>query len=206
MKNKIIAIIATVCLLGAGYIGAVLFLSSSQQSVEANLLIPPNAPQKGSNNPAVEIVEFLDPQCESCRTFYPIVNRILEKYPDKLRLTIRYVPFHEYSDFAIKVLEASRKQTKYWETLRVVFKYQPYWGGHHNAKPEVLWRMLPEAQLDLVKLQEDMGDPRLLDLIKRDQEDASKLGVQKTPSFFVNGIKLKKFGEQPLIELIESQL
>ena len=53
-------------------------------------------------------VEFLDPACETCRAFYPIVKDILKQYPNDVRLVIRYAPFHAGSDQVVKLLEAGK--------------------------------------------------------------------------------------------------
>lgn len=168
------------------------------------LLIPSYAPQIGSQNPQIELVEFLDPQCESCRAFHPFTKHLVKKYGDKLRLTIRYAPFHEHSRFAIKVLEGARAQGKYWEALDILFKYQPYWGPHHGARPELIWTFLEKSHIDIEKIKKNMDNPQHDKLIKKELETLEKLGVRMTPSFFVNGEKLKEFGKESLEKLINA--
>jgi protein-disulfide isomerase len=169
-------------------------------------LVPDDAPRLGTSHPLVYLVEFLDPECETCRVFYPLVKSLLEEFDGKVQLVVRYAPLHQNSKIAIKILEASRLQGKYWETMEILFKHQPEWGSHHDPKPELLWSYLPEAGLDVEKVREGVTDPELDQLIEREIQDGTHLGVQATPTFFVNGQELKNFSLEGLRDLIRSEL
>ncbi len=168
--------------------------------------VPKHAPKLGTTTPKVYLVEFLDPECESCREFYPFVKSLLKDYDGKLQLVVRYAPFHPNSRLAIRILEASRKQEKFWETLEVLFKHQPEWGSHHAPRPELLWSFLPEAGVDVERVKADIMDPDIERNLERDVADLNALGVRGTPTFFVNGKPLEVFGQEPLRQLIEQEL
>jgi protein-disulfide isomerase len=76
-----------------------------------------HSPSTGPANAKVHIVEFLDPACETCAIFFPMVKQWMAEVPDDIRLSVRHVAFHSGAEHAVKILEASRKQGKYWETL-----------------------------------------------------------------------------------------
>lgn len=164
------------------------------------------SPTMGPDDAQIYLVEFLDPECESCRMFYPYVKKLMKEYPGKIKLIVRYMPFHKNSRLIIKALEAARKQGKYWQSLETLFYYQPNWASHHDPKPELIWTYLPEAGVNVEQAKKDMNDPKFLEIIEQDFADGRTLGVRATPSFFVNGKPLKKFGYTYLKELIESEL
>tara|TARA_Y100001936_G_C16088979_1_gene684333 strand:+ start:1337 stop:1987 length:651 start_codon:yes stop_codon:yes gene_type:complete len=164
------------------------------------------APRMGAKEPDVYLVEFLDPECESCRAFAPYVKELIKEYQDKVQLIVRYAPFHKNSKFAVKILEAARNQGKYWEVLDVLFRYQPNWGNHHNPQPELIWYYLPEAGVDVAKIREDMQDPAIVKRIEQDIADGQKLGVRGTPSFYINGAPLENFGRSQLKAAIQSAI
>ena len=83
-----------------------------------------HAPTAGAADAKVHIVEFLDPACGTCAMFYPMVKQWMNEVPGKMRLSVRHVPFHRGSDYAVRVLEASREQGKYWETLEALLSTQ----------------------------------------------------------------------------------
>jgi len=160
----------------------------------------------GSDDAKVYLVEFMDPACETCAAFSPFVKQMMDAYPGKIKLVHRYAPFHEGADYFVKILEAARKQGKYWETLDVMYKSQPYWASHHDPQPERIWRFLPYAELDIEKIRKDMNDPAIVKLIEQDLADAKTLNVRKTPGFFANGKPLQTFGYEQLQYLVQSEI
>jgi protein-disulfide isomerase len=160
----------------------------------------------GSDDAKVYLVEFFDPACETCSSFHSFVKQLMAVNPGKIRLVVRYAPFHDGSDYFVKILEAAGKQGKYWETLEVMYKTQGDWANHHNPQPQLIWKFLPYAGLDLGKIRNDMNDPEIAKLIQQDLADAKTLDVKKTPGFFVNGKPLTSFGYKQLQELVESEI
>jgi protein-disulfide isomerase len=172
----------------------------------ASLFVREHSPTLGSDDAKVYLVEFMDPACETCAAFSPFVKQIMSAYPGKIKLVLRYAPFHDGADYFVKILEAARKQGKYWETLDVLYKSQPYWASHHNPQPQRAWQFIPQAGVDPSRIQKDMNDPAIARIIEQDLADAKALNVQKTPGFFVNGIPLQTFGYQQLQDLILSEI
>jgi protein-disulfide isomerase len=213
MKNKKILIISTFLIALAAFSGALwLYRGGQTQKIDSLVgenpknLIPDYAPRIGPENARVFVVEFLDPECESCREFFPITKSILNDFRDQVQLVIRYAPFHDNSELAIRILEASRKQDLYWETLELLFRYQPEWGSHHDPRPDLIWTRLGELKLDLDRLKQDMLDPQITKQLDQDIMDGRKLEVRYTPSFFINGRPLHNLGPRQLREAIEVQL
>ena len=168
--------------------------------------VPEYSVKIGTSTPKIYLVEFLDPECESCRYFYPQVKKILEDYSQDVQLVIRYAPFHTNSTFAIKILEAARKQNRYLETLETLFEHQPEWGSHHHPNPNLIWSYLPGLGLDVEKIKADMNDPEIERMIQQEIRDLEKLSVRGTPTFFVNGKPLESFGVEQLRTKINAEL
>ena len=211
MKYKIFA---GTCLVLIGIFAATSFYYKNQQARMYNFMAQNNASTfvrdhsqtLGSDDAKVFLVEFMDPACETCAVFSPVVKQIMAAHPGKIKLVLRYAPFHEGADYFVKILEAAKKQGKYWETLDVMFKSQTYWTSHHVAQPEKIWQFLPKAGLNVNQIKKDMNDPAIEKIIKQDLADAKTLNVRKTPGFFVNGKPLMTFGRQQLYELIQSEI
>lgn len=165
-----------------------------------------HAPNLGSADAKVQIVEFLDPACEACRAFYPFVKSLMAAHPDKIRLSIRHVGFHEGADFAVRVLEAARRQGKYWETLETLLASQSTWAINHRVQPELVLARLDGLGLDLERLKGDLEDPEIARRIAIDRDDAQALRVTKTPEFFVNGRQMATFGREQLAKLVADEI
>jgi len=190
------------------------FYYKGQQTEKINILARDNgstfvrsySQTLGSKDAKVHIVEFMDPACETCAAFSPFVKKIMEYYPGKIKLTLRYAPFHDGADYFVKILEASKKQGKYWKTVEVMFKSQSHWASHHDPQPQKIWQFLPMAGLNIEQLKKDMQDPAIEKILEQDMADTRTLNVKKTPGFFVNGKPLQEFGYRQLQTLIETEL
>ena len=147
------------------------------------------------------------------------MKRILKDYDGKVRLVVRYMPFHPNSVLAATVTEAAGEQGKYWEMQELLFSRQPEWGeihshgGHTPAPavqrepPAVLFeRYAEELGLDVGRVRAAVAERRYASKIERDRRDGQSLGVTKTPTFFVNGRQLARFSQQDLRTLIEDEL
>lgn len=212
MKKTNIVLISAVCLLIVFVFAS--YLYKTQQSKKLGFMAKENASTfvrdhsmtSGSEDAKVYIVEFFDPACETCRVFHPLVKNLMADNPGKIKLVSRYAPFHSGSDYVVKMLEAARKQGKFWEALEIMFNSQPYWASHHNPQPQLLWQYLPQAGLNMEQIKIDMNDPEIDRVIQQDLADAKTLNVRKTPEFFVNGRPLPSFGYDQLKELVEAEL
>ena len=165
-----------------------------------------HSPTFGNANAKVHIVEFLDPACETCALFFPMVKRWMAEVPGEIRLSVRHVAFHAGSDYAVRILEASRKQDKYWETLEALLASQRQWTQHHTVLPEKIGPAIAGVGLDMDKLMADMNSVEVMTRIEKDKKDAIFLKVSKTPDYYVNGRPLPSFGRQQLAQLIGEEL
>jgi protein-disulfide isomerase len=164
------------------------------------------APTLGDANAKVHIVEFLDPACETCAQFYPLVKKLVADNPGQVRVSLRHVAFHEGSDYVVRVLEASRKQDKYWPTLEAVLASQAIWAPNHTAQPDLVLQAIAGVGLDMAQLMADMNAPEVAERMQNDSRDAITMKVTATPEYFVNGRSLPSFGDQQLLELVREEL
>jgi len=169
-------------------------------------LVRMHSPVFGAASAKVTIVEFFDPSCETCRAFYPRVKELVNAHEGKIKLVVRYAPFHEGSEDMIKILEASRMQDKYWPTLETVLRMQPQWASHANPQPDLIWDYLKENGLDIEKARKDASKETVAAVIEQDKTDLRTLNIKQTPTFFVNGQPLPKFGYEQLKALVEQEV
>ncbi|MEG3639260.1 DsbA family protein [Magnetococcus sp. PR-3] len=162
-----------------------------------------SAPVKGPGDAEVTIVEFLDPACETCAQFYPLVKEIMGHYRGQVRVMVRYAPLHAGSDQVVKMLEAAHLQGKFWPALEQLFSTQNRWVVHHQSQPMRALALLGDVPgLDLEKLGNDMNGARVNAAIAEDVAALQALGVKATPEFFVNGKPMPSFGLPQLQHLV----
>ena len=165
-----------------------------------------HSPTLGDPGAKVHIVEFLDPACETCALFYPMVKQWMAEVPGEIRLSVRHVAFHTGADYAVRILEASRKQDKYWQTLEALLASQHQWTQHHTVQPDRIVPAIAGVGLKMEQLMVDMNAMEVLLRIEQDKKDAILLNVSATPEYFVNGRPLPSFGQQQLADLIREEL
>ena len=164
------------------------------------------SPSRGSPSAKVEIVEFFDPACDTCKAFHPMVKQLMDEHPGQIRLYERYAPFHKGSDAVVKILAAAHMQGKFWQTLDAVFAAQSEWAPHHRPQPELVWKYIGGVGLDMERLRQDVNSPAVDKIVQQDIGDAVKLNVTATPEYFVDGKPLPTWGWEQLKTLVESEL
>lgn len=212
MKQKSIFTLAAVLLIAAFIVGA--FFYKNQKTEQAAQLAAKNqialvradAPSFGNADAPVHIVEFFDPACGTCREFYPLVKNLMAAHPGKIRLTMRYAPFHPGSDQVVKVMEAARKQGQFQQTLEALFSSQTVWVQNHTAQVDLIWSPLGTLGLDMERIKSDMNSPEIARTIAQDLADAKTMNVTMTPEYFVNGKPLPSFGFEQLQTLVDEAL
>ena len=212
MKQTAIFIVALLGLLLVFVIGRLLYnaqketqstkLSDSQRAA----LIRTHSPTLGKADAPVVIVGFLDPACETCQVFYPLVKEMMAANPDQIRLVLRHAPFHDGSDQVVAALEAARRQGKFWPALEALLAAQADWAPHHKPQIALVWKHIEGLGLNLEQVRADMTAPEIISVIAQDLADARALNVTKTPEFFVNGKPLPTFGYEPLKQLVVEAL
>lgn len=219
MQKQIkIMVLIGVTVLVAAFMGASYYRSSVQSERLPSAsgdspLVRPDSRSLGSADAPITLVEFYDPECESCREFSPRIKSILKDYDGKIRFVVRYMPLHTNSVAAAIVTEAAGEQGKYWEMQELLFRRQAEWGAGHgppsgwHAPPVTLFETYAaELGLDVGRLRNSVAEKRHILKVDRDRRDGQSLGISKTPTFFVNGRMLARFSEADLRALINEEL
>ena len=213
MNTRKLLALAVLLILGlAFYFGTDAYRDRTQADQDARVdvgksrLVRMHTPIIGPQNAPVTIVEFFDPACETCRAFYPIVKQIMAQHPDKVRLALRYAPFHHGSDQVVKLIEAARKQGLYTPVLEALLAAQPEWADHAAPNIGIAFEAAARAGLDMECARQDMETPEIQAVLAQDIEDLTALQVSKTPTFFVNGRSLPSFGPEQLTRLVAEEV
>lgn len=212
MKQKTLFASALAILLLVFTVGTFLYRghqeekAAEQPKIDQTALQRMHSPTLGKADAPVVIVEFLDPACETCSAFYPRVKDMMAANPDQIRLVLRYAPFHNGSDKIVALLEAARKQGKFWPALEALLATQADWAPHHTPQVMLAWKHMEGLGLDMESLALDTTSPEIAAIIQQDLADARTLNVTKTPEFFVNGKPLPSWGYEQLKAMVDAAL
>ena len=129
------------------------------------------------------------------------------------RLRTDDMPLHPKSLSAATFTEAAGEQGRYWQAQEILFQKEPEWGTKHGqpggaqADINTLFRKYAaELGLDMGQMDGAFAENRFAAKLERDKKDGEALGVQRTPTLFVNGRQLVRLNERDLKALIEDEL
>ncbi|MCC7540923.1 MAG: thioredoxin domain-containing protein, partial [Deltaproteobacteria bacterium] len=151
-------------------------------------------PSKGARNALVTIVEFSEYQCPFCKRVGPTVAQILERYPTQVRIVWRDnpLPFHDNAMPAAELAReafAQRGAEGFWRAHDLLFENQ------QALTRADLDRYAEQLGLNMTRYRAAMDGHTHQAAIQADQAIARQFGASGTPSFFINGVKLR--GAQP---------
>ncbi|MEU2660856.1 thioredoxin domain-containing protein [Streptomyces sp. NPDC007325] len=138
------------------------------------------------------IVEFLDFECEGCGAVYPTVERLRAEYGDRVTFVARYFPMpgHRNSTTAALAVEAAAQQGAFEAMYAKLFATQKEWGESKESKASLFRAYADGLGLDMAAYDTAVRAPATLRRIEADQRDGLGLGVQGTPTFFADGIRI----------------
>lgn len=159
-------------------------------------------PAKGGADARVTIVEFTDFQCPSCAQVQPVLDRLVGEYGGRVRLVARDYPLPQHADAfkAAEAAEAAREQGKYWEYSAKLFGNQAALGA------DSLKRYATELGLDRARFDAALDGERHSEQVRRDVVDGQKVGVNGTPSLYINGRRVSDRTYAGLKAAIEAAL
>ena len=142
-----------------------------------------DAPSKGPANAKVTIVTYTDFECPFCSRFATNLDEAIKGNPD-VRIVLKQfpLPFHKNADLAAQASLAAHAQGKFWEMHDKIFA---------NAKALTradLEGYATETGLNMAKFKEALDKGTYAQQVKDETAEGQKIGVQGTPSWFVNGV------------------
>jgi len=154
--------------------------------------------QLGPDDALVTIVEFSDFQCPYCAKEAPVLEKLHQKYPKQTRIIYRHMAmsFHRNSSIAAEAAVAAAEQGKFWAFHDQVFSHF----GHLTRAD--LDGFAQAAGLDLAKFKAALDDRRYHDAVIAETAAAEALGVDGTPTMFVNGQPISGARDEAALEKI----
>ncbi|OGC45286.1 hypothetical protein A2V49_01695 [candidate division WWE3 bacterium RBG_19FT_COMBO_34_6] len=188
----------------------VIIVTSSRRSlkntnlieVEMDDLTAPHTYSKGPTGARVQVVEFSDFGCPACKTFHPIMTKIFNDYSNDIRWSFRHFPLpqHKDSDIASVAAQAAGEQGKFWEYADILFENQ----GDFSREKLISYADLLGLNLD--KFTSNNDNSTFKEIINDDIAYGKKIGINATPTFFVNGKQVSIKNQDDLRKVIEDAL
>lgn len=154
-----------------------------------DVAVPLGTPSKGDENAPITIVEFADFQCPACRKAYPAMERLLGEYGDRVRFVFRDFPLpsHPRSVPASEAAACAGEQDRFWDYYQNLMLMQ---GSLSDAD---LKNRAASLDMDTAAFEACFAAGRYSGEVEAAFQEGRTLGVNSTPTFFINGRRMVGF-------------
>jgi protein-disulfide isomerase len=179
-------------------LGGLIYLSRSNEVDVSNTdpsVIQESDHVYGNRDSSVVLFEYGDFQCPGCGAAFPIVAELKQEYQDQIAFVFRNFPLtaiHPNALAASTAAEAAAKQGKFYEMHDQLFANQAQWeSASADTRGQIFESYATAIGLDLEQYKLDFADASVKEKIDFDQALANQLGVNSTPTFYINGEQLE---------------
>jgi protein-disulfide isomerase len=204
MKRYLPFVIVGVVALATIGSGAMLYRAKRPQvvSIPENQMLQKgdtvSAHVRGNPDAPVTLEEYGDFQCPPCGMFAAFLQQLEKEYDSRLRVVFRNFPLlmHEHAREAALAAEAAGVQGHFWEMHDVLYREQEAWSKAPNVR-ELFESYAGTIGLDLDKIRKDMDSEEVKARVDADRQRGESLGIQITPTLFINNQPLGQEHKNP---------
>ena len=138
----------------------------------------------GAATAPITIVEYGDYECPTCLNAIPVLKEVQRSLGERLRFVFRHFPrssIHSHASAAAEAAEAAAEQGKFWEMHKALFEHQKELGEVDLSHLALM------LGLELYKFESSRTQEKHRQRIDTDFNGGVRSGVNKTPTFFING-------------------
>jgi len=159
-------------------------------------------------NPAAKviIVEFSDFQCPACGVAFAPTEALLKRYEGEVFFVYRHFPLTTLHPLAVPAAEASEcaaDQNRFWDLHDALFSKQSVWVPEGK---DGIRALASESGLDMDLFDACLASRKKIGVIQSDMDAGVQFGVNSTPTFFVNGLRIDGFNQSQIESAVESAL
>jgi len=161
-------------------------------------------PDKGAQ---VTIIEFADFACPFCKQSYPILRKIVARYPGKVKIVWRDMPIHDNSIDLALAARCAGEQGKFWEMHDQLFINQDSLKGTEAERATVIYGLAGTLGINAATFNDCYTNKKYLANISTDFFDSNTLKLKGTPSWFIDGKLLSGYlPEKDFFDLLDGYL
>jgi protein-disulfide isomerase len=146
---------------------------------------------KGNREAKVVLIEYSDFQCPACAFYSPLLKKLTEEFGDKFAIAYRHFPLpnHQNAKPAARAAESAGRQNRFWEMHDMIFDNQKEWKDKRD--PEELFISYAQTlNLNIEQFKTDFNSKEIKKKIEGAYQNGVRLGLNSTPTFFLNGKKI----------------
>ncbi len=160
------------------------------------------SPVIGNAKAPVTLAAFLDYQCPYCAKVYPLLQEVMKKYPNDVKLVIKQFPLamHKFAEKAARAALAAAMQNKYEKVTELFFT------NFSTLNDETIRKYVQEAGVDMQKFDKDIESAEIKDILQQDLQAGKEARVRGVPALFINGILPKGRSIEVFSQIVDEEL
>jgi len=191
MKRYLPFVIIAAVLAAAIGAGALMFRSAQPQpsTTPAPAISPAASSDAATSKGVVTIEEFGDYQCPPCGALHPVLKTLKSEYGDRIRFVFYHYPLtsiHKHALEASYAAAAAGLQGRFLEMHNLLYENQNVWSEVGDFRPIAI-NFARQIGLDVQRFTRDMDGLKVMALVSADTQRANSLGVNSTPTVFIDG-------------------
>jgi protein-disulfide isomerase len=181
--------------IGNGIFAMIKLASRQQQNLKSAAEVDAVSAEdwiKGNRDAKIVLIEYGDFQCPACGFYFSVLKKLSEEFGENIAIVYRHFPLfsiHPNAKTAAYAAEAAGKQGKFWEMYDLIFSNQAEWSDKKNVD-EIFVGYAQSLNLNIDQFKEDFSSKEIRQKIEDSYQNALRLGLDSTPSFFLNGKKI----------------
>jgi protein-disulfide isomerase len=142
---------------------------------------------RGKPNAPVTLEEFGDFQCPPCGKLADPIKQLEKDYDPHLCVIFHHFPLptHQHAREAALAAEAAGLQNRFWEMHDLLYREQSIWSKAADVH-ELFNAYAGILGLNIDRFKKDLESPQVNERVTSDQKHGAALGVQNTPTIFLN--------------------
>lgn len=198
MSKQFIAILALIVIVFIG-----IFAYSNHKSNNKSNPSALSQHIEGQGKAGVTLVEYGDYQCPFCGEYYATVKQVAAEFNDQIKFQFRNFPLvniHQNAFAGARAAEAAAMQNQFWQMHDLLYvQNQAYYNSNQQAATwinssdplSVFDQYARQLGLNVTRFNSDYSSTQVNDVINADEDEGNKLGVNATPTFFLDGKKIQ---------------
>jgi protein-disulfide isomerase len=200
MKMKELGIwIGIIVILFATFWGLITLVNSSNPSTNSTVQTTQTKPPASisaqditlgaTNSAKVIVIEYADFQCPACKAPSGFLKRAAKDFKDKVLVAYRFFPLinsHQNAMSSAQTAFAAHKQNRFWEMSEMLYQNQDTWANLKNPQ-QIFTDYAKKLSLSIDQFTSDYSADSTRKFINVEEDEGIAIGINFTPSFFVNG-------------------
>lgn len=188
MSKQFWAVVAVIVIILIG-----LFVINNKSTGAPSSSNAPSEHIEGQGSSGVTLVEYGDYECPYCGEYFPTVKQVQSEYNSQITFQFRNFPLvsiHQNAFAGARAAEAASLMGKFWQMHDLLYEAQNQWAS--SSDPTVYFNQFAqELGLNVATFKQDYSSDAVNNVINADMAAGNKLGVDATPTFYLDGKQIQ---------------